>query len=82
MSSSVSGNGSAQGNGSAPGNGPAPGENGSPFHNAAALFASLWRLLRGQDQRGRKVRWLIGLLRPYRGRMGLMFVFLVACERV
>jgi ABC-type multidrug transport system fused ATPase/permease subunit len=37
------------------------------------LFASLWRLLRGQDQRGRKVRWMIGLLRPYRGRLALMF---------
>jgi ATP-binding cassette, subfamily B, bacterial len=68
---------SASGNGSAPGNGPAPVENGSPFHNAAALFAALWRLVRGQDQRGRKVRWLIGLLKPYRGRMALMFVFLL-----
>jgi ABC-type multidrug transport system fused ATPase/permease subunit len=68
---------SASTNGSAPGNGPAPAENGSPFHNAAALFAALWRLVRGQDQRGRKVRWLIRLLRPYRGRMGLMFLFLL-----
>jgi len=41
------------------------------------LFASLWRLLRGQDQRARKVRWLIGLLRPYRGRVALMFVALL-----
>src|SRR5262249_2527035 len=64
-------------NGSAPGNGPAPAENGSPFHNAAALFAALWRLLRGQDQRGRKVRWLIKLLGPYRGRMAMMLLFLV-----
>jgi ATP-binding cassette subfamily B protein len=37
------------------------------------LFAALWRLLRGEDQRGRKVRWMIRLLRPYRGRMALMF---------
>ncbi|HET7573927.1 MAG TPA: ABC transporter ATP-binding protein [Solirubrobacterales bacterium] len=41
--------------------------------NIGRLFASLWRLLRGQDQRGRKVRWMIGLLRPYRGRLTLMF---------
>ena len=63
--------------GGAPGNGPEPGENGSPLSNAAALFGALWRLVRGQDQRGRKVRWLLGLLRPYRGRMALMFVFLL-----
>jgi ABC-type multidrug transport system fused ATPase/permease subunit len=42
------------------------------------LFAALWRLIRGEDQRGRKVRWLIGLLRPYRGRVALMFVALLA----
>ncbi|MBS1843606.1 MAG: ABC transporter ATP-binding protein [Actinobacteria bacterium] len=41
------------------------------------LFAALWRLVRGQDQRGRKVGWMIGLLRPYRGRMILMFVALL-----
>jgi ATP-binding cassette, subfamily B, bacterial len=41
------------------------------------LFASLWRLVRGQDQRGRKVRWMIGLLRPYRGRMVMMFLALL-----
>jgi ATP-binding cassette, subfamily B, bacterial len=41
------------------------------------LFASLWRLLRGEDQRGRKVRWLVAQLRPYRGRVGLMFVGLL-----
>ncbi|HEY2055746.1 MAG TPA: ABC transporter ATP-binding protein [Solirubrobacterales bacterium] len=49
----------------------------SPLHNIALLFGSLWRLVRGQDQRGRKVRWMIGLLRPYRGRMALMFVALL-----
>src|SRR5262249_34923727 len=54
-----------------------PAVNESPFHNAAALFGALWRLVRGQDQRGRKVRWLIGLLRPYRGRMALMLLFLL-----
>jgi ATP-binding cassette subfamily B protein len=37
------------------------------------LFRDVWRLLRGQDQRARKVRWMIGLLRPYRGKVVLMF---------
>jgi ATP-binding cassette subfamily B protein len=41
------------------------------------LFAAVWQLLRGQDQRGRKVRWMIGLLRPYRGKVALMFVALL-----
>ena len=41
------------------------------------LFAALWRLVRGEDQRGRKVRWLIGLLRPYRAKVLLMFVALL-----
>ncbi|MDX6626988.1 MAG: ATP-binding cassette, subfamily bacterial [Solirubrobacterales bacterium] len=54
---------------------PAPTE--SRLGNIFMLFRSLWRLLRGQDQRGRKVRWMIGLLRPYRGRMALMFVALL-----
>jgi ATP-binding cassette, subfamily B, bacterial len=39
--------------------------------------ARVWGIVRGQDQRGRKVRWMIGLLRPYRGRMGLMFAALL-----
>jgi ATP-binding cassette subfamily B protein len=30
-------------------------------------------LIRGQDQRARKVRWMLGLLRPYRGKVVLMF---------
>ncbi|HXV05549.1 MAG TPA: ABC transporter ATP-binding protein [Solirubrobacterales bacterium] len=37
----------------------------------------LWRLLRGEDQRGRKVRWMVGLLRPYRGRVALTFAALL-----
>jgi ATP-binding cassette subfamily B protein len=49
----------------------------SPLANVFALFAALWRLLRGEDQRGRKVRWMIRLLRPYRGRMILMFTALL-----
>jgi ATP-binding cassette subfamily B protein len=38
---------------------------------------ALWLILRGADQRGRKLRGLIDLLRPYRGRTALMFVALV-----
>ena len=37
------------------------------------LLGSLWRLIRGEDQRGRKVRWLLNLLRPYRKQVVLMF---------
>ncbi len=42
------------------------------------LFAALWRLVRGEDERGRKVRWLIGLLRPYRAKVALTGVSLLA----
>jgi ABC-type multidrug transport system fused ATPase/permease subunit len=53
--------------------------NGSPnIGNIGRLFADLWRLLRGEDQRGHKVRWLITQLRPYRGRVALMFGGLLA----
>ncbi|HEX6754162.1 MAG TPA: ABC transporter ATP-binding protein [Solirubrobacterales bacterium] len=38
----------------------------------------LWRLIRGEDQRGRKLRWLAGLLRPYRGRVMLTVVAILA----
>jgi ABC-type multidrug transport system fused ATPase/permease subunit len=41
------------------------------------LFRDLWRLIRGEDERGRKVRWLVGLLRPHRTRVALMFVALL-----
>jgi len=41
------------------------------------LFRDLWRLIRGEDQRGRKLRWLLGLLRPYRTQVILMLVALV-----
>jgi ABC-type multidrug transport system fused ATPase/permease subunit len=50
----------------------------SRLRGALLLLASLWRLVRGQDQRARKVRWMIGLLRPYRGRVALMFAALLA----
>ncbi|HEX2096574.1 MAG TPA: ABC transporter ATP-binding protein [Solirubrobacterales bacterium] len=38
----------------------------------------LWRLIRGEDQRGRKLRWMAGLLRPYRGRVALTVVAILA----
>ena len=52
-------------------------EDRNAFQNIAALFAALWRLVRGEDQRGRKVKWLVSQLRPYRGRVALMFVGLL-----
>jgi len=42
------------------------------------LARDLWQLFRGERQRTRKLRWLFGLLRPYRGRVALMFVALGA----
>jgi ATP-binding cassette subfamily B protein len=48
--------------------------NGTNVGNIGRLFAALWKLVRGEDQRGRKVRWLIAQLRPYRGRVALMFL--------
>jgi ATP-binding cassette, subfamily B, bacterial len=42
------------------------------------LIKELWRLVRGEDDRARKVRWLLGLLRPYRGRVVLMLVAMLA----
>jgi ATP-binding cassette subfamily B protein len=41
------------------------------------LLRDLWRLLRGEDQRGRKVRWMLGLLRPYRLPVTLMVIAIV-----
>ena len=41
------------------------------------LARDLWRLIRGEDQRGRKVRWMLSLLRPYRRQVILMLVALV-----
>ncbi|MDQ3726391.1 MAG: ABC transporter ATP-binding protein, partial [Actinomycetota bacterium] len=50
---------------------------GGRIGNVGQLFADLWRLVRGEDQRGRKVRWMLGLLRPYRRRLILMFTALL-----
>jgi ABC-type multidrug transport system fused ATPase/permease subunit len=41
------------------------------------LLRDLFRLIRGEDQRGRKVRWMLGLLRPYRLQVSLMLVAVV-----
>ncbi|HEV7399067.1 MAG TPA: ABC transporter ATP-binding protein [Solirubrobacterales bacterium] len=50
---------------------------GSRLRNILLLFGAVWKLMRGEDQRARKVRWMIGLLRPYRGKVVLMFVALL-----
>jgi ATP-binding cassette subfamily B protein len=47
------------------------------FAGTLLLLRDLWRLIRGEDQRGRKLRWLLGLLRPYRFQVVLMLVALV-----
>ncbi|MFL5870621.1 MAG: ABC transporter ATP-binding protein [Solirubrobacterales bacterium] len=41
------------------------------------LFRDLWRLIRGEDQRARKVRWMLTLLRPYRLQVAAMMIALV-----
>jgi ATP-binding cassette subfamily B protein len=57
---------------------PEPQPSANRLRNIYLLFRALWRLIRGEDQRGRKVRWLVGQLRPYRGRVALMFAGLLA----
>ena len=41
-------------------------------------LAGIWKLIRGEEQRGRKLRWMAALLRPYRGRVALAFVAMLA----
>ncbi len=41
------------------------------------MLRDIWRLVRGEDERARKVRWLLGLLRPYRVQVLLMGVALL-----
>jgi ATP-binding cassette, subfamily B, bacterial len=43
----------------------------------ALMLRDIWRLLRGEDERARKVRWLVGLLRPYRLQVILMTIALL-----
>jgi ATP-binding cassette, subfamily B, bacterial len=47
------------------------------FAGTLLLLRDLARLIRGEDQRGRKVRWMLGLLRPYRLQVALMIVAVV-----
>jgi ABC-type multidrug transport system fused ATPase/permease subunit len=47
------------------------------FAGTLLLLRDLLRLIRGEDQRGRKVRWMLGLLRPYRLQVTLMIVAIV-----
>jgi ABC-type multidrug transport system fused ATPase/permease subunit len=53
-------------------------DGGPNIGNIGRLFADLWRLIRGEDRRGQKVRWLVTQLRPYRGRVALTFGGLLA----
>ncbi|MDX6582776.1 MAG: ATP-binding cassette, subfamily bacterial [Solirubrobacterales bacterium] len=41
------------------------------------MMRDIWGLLRGEDERARKVRWLLGLLRPYRLQVVLMTIALL-----
>ena len=43
----------------------------------SARLHSLWRLVRGEDRRVRKLKGLLALLRPYRGRVILMIATLL-----
>jgi ABC-type multidrug transport system fused ATPase/permease subunit len=43
----------------------------------SARLKNLWRLVRGEDRRARKLGKLLVLLRPYRGRVVLMLISLV-----
>ncbi|GIK77258.1 MAG: ABC transporter ATP-binding protein [Acidobacteria bacterium] len=52
-------------------------ETRAPIGDAWLLAKAVWRTIRGEDDRGRKVRWLLGLLRPYRFRVASMLLALV-----
>ena len=52
-------------------------ETRAPLGDAWLLVKSVSRTIRGEDGRGRKVRWMLGLLRPYRMRVLLMMIALV-----
>ena len=59
--------------------GPDRGSSRPGLEDAWRLIKALWLLVRGEDGRGRKVRWLLGLLRPYRlGVAAMMVALLVA----
>jgi ABC-type multidrug transport system fused ATPase/permease subunit len=65
------------GNGGAPSDGQTPGPPQRGLSDAWRLIKALWLLVRGDDGRGRKLRWLFGLLKPYRSRVAVMLVALV-----
>jgi ATP-binding cassette, subfamily B, bacterial len=48
-----------------------------PLGDTWLLVKAVWRTIRGEDGRGRKLRWLLGLLRPYRARVAWMMAALV-----
>jgi ABC-type multidrug transport system fused ATPase/permease subunit len=50
------------------------GDGGQDFF---AMLRSLWRLVRGEDNRGRKVKWLFSLLGPYRRQVLMMLGALI-----
>ncbi|MDQ3103282.1 MAG: ABC transporter ATP-binding protein/permease [Actinomycetota bacterium] len=50
---------------------------GEGLNGIFLLVRDLWRLIRGEDDRARKLRWLLSLLKPYRGRVALMMVSLL-----
>jgi ATP-binding cassette, subfamily B, bacterial len=52
-----------------------PGEN--RLRAVLLLAGELWRLIRGEDGRGRKVRWLLSLLQPYRTQVVALFAALI-----
>ena len=41
------------------------------------MVRDLWRILRGEDDRSRKVRWMLKLLKPYRTQVILMAIALL-----
>ena len=47
------------------------------FAGTLLMLRDVWRILRGEDDRGRKVRWMLGLLRPYRAQVVLMLAALL-----
>ena len=49
------------------------------FAGTVLMLRDLWRILRGEDERARKLRWLLGLLRPYRLQViGMLVAIVVA----
>ncbi|MEO8091612.1 MAG: ABC transporter ATP-binding protein [bacterium] len=47
------------------------------FAGTLLMFRDVWRLIRGEDQRARKVKWMLGLVGPYRRQVVAMFVVLI-----